>query len=191
MTGIGVRIGVDRCVGCLECAAVCRPAALRPMPGAWAAEVDVSLCTGCRRCVPACPFGAITVTGEPRSRHQMVVDAVRAALASTCPKGWQVTTSAPAFRCGPDGETAVPDVAVVRSRLPGVEWLGSEEPPVPLAVEVVSAGTRQAALGRNRDLYWQCGVPSYWTVDQRDGLVEVHWSRAAGWYDRWAGFAFA
>jgi ferredoxin len=188
--GIDVAIGVDRCVGCLECASVCRPEALRLMPGAWAVEVDVDRCTGCRRCVPACPFGAIAVTGQPRSRHQLVLDTLHSALSSTCPRGWTVTTTPPAFRSAVHAEPVTPDLAVVRSPRPGVEWLGREDALVSLAVEVVSPSTREADLGPKRDLYWQCGVTSYWIVDQRTGQVAVQWRRASDWFDRWAGFAF-
>jgi ferredoxin len=190
VTGISVNIEVDRCVGCLECAEVCRPDALHLIPGAWAVEVDLDRCTACRRCVSACPFGAIGVSGEPRNRHQLVVDALGAALASTCPSGWVVTTTPPTFRAAVESELAAPDLAVVRSTRLGLEWLGREEVLVPLVVEVVSASTRQVALGPKRHLYWQCGVTSYWTVDQQTGQVAVQWSRLSGWFDRWAGFAF-
>ena len=190
MTDITVQIGSDRCVGCLECASVCRPEALRLIPGAWAVEADVERCTACRRCVPACPFGAIEVTGEPRNRHRIVLDSVRSALASTCPGGWTVTTSPPAFRSAVQAEPAVPDLAVVRVPRPGVEWLSRDDALVPLAVEVVSSSSRAADLGPKRDLYWQCGVPTYWTVEQRTGQVTVQWSRTTAWFDRWAAFAY-
>lgn len=188
--GIAVGIAVDRCVGCLECATVCRPDALRMIPGAWAVEVDLERCTACRRCVPACPFGAIDVTGEPRNRHRQVLDRVLAALTSTCPGNWSVTTTPPGFRSVVHREPVVPDLAVVRRPQPGVEWLARDEPLVPLVVEVVSSGSREADLGARRDLYWQCGVTTYWTVDQRSGLVAVQWARSRSWFDRWAGFAF-
>ena len=188
---VRVDVGSDRCVGCLECARVCRPAALRLIPGAWAVEADPRLCTACRRCEPACPFGAISVTGEPRTRHQQVLDGVRAALASTCPRGWHVTATPPDFRTGPDPTgPAVPDLAVLRAELPGVEWLGRDDPAVPLVVEVVSPTTRVRDLGAKRDLYWQWGVTTYWTVDQRTGQVAVQWARSRSWFDRWAGYAF-
>lgn len=187
---VDVDIAVDRCVGCLECATVCRPDALRLIPGAWAVEVDLYRCTACRRCVPVCPLSAIDVRGEPRNRHQQVLDSLLAALTSTCPRDWAVTASPPGLRSVVDARPAVPDLAVVRAPGPGVEWLGTGEPAVPLVIEVVSPTTREADLGPKRDLYWQCGITTYWTVDQRTGRVAVQWARARSWFDRWAGFAF-
>lgn len=186
-----VSIAADHCVGCLACADVCQPGALRRLPGAWAVEADVTRCTGCRRCVPACPFGVIGVTGGTRNRHQVVVDSLRSALGSSCPAGWRVSTGGPAFWTAMGQPTVVPDLAVVRDDSAGAPWPTVDRTTVALVVEVVSPTTRDLDLGRKRDLYWQRDVSTYWTVDQRTGRVTVHWSLRAAWFDRWAAFSFA
>lgn len=187
---VRVSVETDRCVGCLACATVCKPDALRLLPGTWAVEADPERCTACRRCESACPFGAIEVTGEPRNRRRIVVDALRSALASSCPTGWQVPGTPPAFRLSPGHEPVVPDAAVVRLPQRGAEWVGTDEPRVPLVVDVVAGTAKAADLAARRELYWQCGVATYWTVDQRSGEVTVQWSVRPGWFDPWARFAF-
>ena len=187
---VDVRIGADRCVGCLACADVCKAGALHLIPGVWAVEADVARCTACRRCEAACPFHAVAVTGTPRNKHHLVLDTLQGALASTCPPDWTVSTRPPGFRSPTEPDGVVPDLAVVRTARRGPAWLGEGDGAVSLVVEVTSPTSRDADAGPRRDTYWQCGVPAYWTVDQRTGAVEVQWSTGPAWFDRWAGFAF-
>jgi ferredoxin len=187
---LDVAVAADHCVGCLACADVCQPDALRLLPGAWAVDVDVARCTGCRRCETACPFGVITVSGATRTRHQVVVDSLASALQSTCPAGWRISTTGPAFWTALGQPTVVPDLAVVGDDTAAGPW-PRQERTVALVVEVVAPSTREMDLGRKRDLYWQREVASYWTVDQRTGQVTVQWSLRPAWFDRWAAFTFA
>jgi len=188
--GPTVSIAADHCVGCLACADVCQPDALRQVPDAWAVTADVSRCTGCRRCVSACPFGVITVTGGTRNRHQIVVDNLQAALLSTCPTSWRVSTTGPSFWTALGQPTVVPDLAVVHDTGAEAAWPGQDRGRVALVIEVVAPSTREMDLGRKRDLYWQRDVAAYWTVDQRTGKVTVQWSLNPAWFDRWAAFTF-
>ena len=186
-----VTIAADHCVGCLACADVCQPDALHLLPNAWAVSYDASRCIGCRRCEAACPFGAIHVSGRTRTRHQVVVDNLRTALISTCPAGWRVSTTGPAFWTALGQPTVVPDLAVVRDESAAAAWLPGDHTMVALVVEVVAPSTRDMDLGRKRDLYWQRDVATYWTIDQRTGQVTVQWSLRPTWFDRWAAFSFA
>jgi ferredoxin len=180
-----VRVAVDHCVGCLACVDVCQPDALRLMPGAWAVAVDSSRCNGCRRCVTACPFGVITVSGAPRTRHQLVLDNLRSVLTSQCPAGWRVYTAGTSIGATLGQSLLMPDLAVVRDELSAEPWPPHQPATVALVVEVVSPSTRGADLGRKRDVYREQGVPTYWTVDQRDAKVTVHWSTHPAWFDHW------
>lgn len=198
---VSVDIEVDRCVGCLACANVCKSGVLRLLPGAWAVEADASTCTVCRRCVSACPFGAVTVIGQPRNRRRLIIDRVRSGLRSTCPREWTVAQGHPVFRAGPGCESVVPDLAVVRSpgaRVaasgltgPGLNWLTVDEAAVPLVVDVPTSSFTHEDLQSRRELFWRCGVTAYWTVDQRSGEVTVQWSVPNGWFVPWARFGFA
>jgi ferredoxin len=185
-----VTIAADHCVGCLACADVCQPDALHLLPNAWAVAYDASRCIGCRRCEAACPFGAIHVSGGTRTRHQVVVDNLRTALASTCPAGWRVSTTGPAFWTALGQPTVVPDLAVVRDESAAEAWSPDDHTIVTLVVEVVAPSTRDMDLGHKRDLYWQRDVATYWTIDQRTGQVTVQWSLRPNWFDRWAAFSF-
>jgi len=186
-----VTIAADHCVGCLACADVCQPDALQLLPDAWAVGVDLNRCTGCRRCETACPFGVIRVSGGTRNRHQVVVDNLRNALASSCPAGWRVSTNGPAFWTAIGQPTVVPDLAVVRDETAVTPWPSHDRTAVSLVVEVVAPSTREMDLGRKRDLYWQRDASTYWTVDQRTGRVTVQWALQPAWFDRWAAFTFA
>jgi len=184
-----VPIDVDaaRCAGCLACAAVCRFDALRRMPGVWAVAPDPDLCTFCGRCVGACPLHAIAVNGTPRTRRQMILHRLEASLRSTCPRGWSVISGGPGFPPTPDAEALAPDLAVVRTRQPGLEWLDAGEPPVPLVIDLVGSGVHPELLQSRREAYRTAGVPTYWTVDQRAGRIHVQWSARSHWFDSWAG----
>lgn len=186
------RVSVDpaRCVGCLACATVCRSDVLRRRPDVWVVTADAERCTGCRRCVNACPLDAITVNGPTRNRRQLVVDALRSSLASTCPRGWTVVSGTPRFQAGPGAEVLIPDLAVLRTPGPGTEWLGPDDVRVPLVVDVLSSAARPETINARHQVYWRAGVPTCWTVDQRTGYVTVQWSARPDWYDRWAGYAF-
>jgi ferredoxin len=187
---INITVAVDRCTGCQQCIAACSAGAVELMPDAWAVQLHVPRCTGCRRCVPACPFHAITVNGPARNRHRVVLDGVHQALARSCPPGWRAAAAEPVFRPDPGGTAVVPDVALVRVAQRGVEWLPPDGPPIGLVVEVVSPSSRARDLGPKRELYWSCGVPAYWTVDQRTGRVAVQWSRRPAWFDPLAAAVF-
>jgi ferredoxin len=187
---INVSVAVDRCTGCQQCIAACTGGAVELMPDAWAVELHTARCTGCRKCVPACPFRAITVTGPVRNRHRVVLDGVHEALTRSCPPGWRAATAEPVLRPGPDAPPVSPDVAVVRVPQRGVEWLPITGSPIGLVVEVVSPSSRARDLGSKRDLYWRCGVPAYWTVDQVTGRVAVQWSHRPAWFDPFATAVF-
>lgn len=185
-----VRVAEDHCVGCLACADACQPRALRLMPNAWAISADSNRCNGCRRCVQACPFGLITVSGFPRTRHQVVLDNLGSTLASNCPAGLRVYTVGPSPASWLAGSILIPDLAVVRDDPPADPRSPQHPTTVALVAEVVSSRTRDDDLGYKRELYRAQGVPAYWTVDQCDGQVTVHWSTPPAWHDRWAGCTF-
>ena len=187
---IGVTVAVDRCTGCQQCIAACTGGAVELMPDAWAIQIRAERCTGCRKCVPACPFRAITVTGPVRNRHRVVLDGVHEALTRSCPPGWRVASAEPVVRPEPQAAPVAPDVALLRIPHRGVEWLPVQEPPIGLVVEVVSPSSRARDLGSKRDLYWRCGVPVYWTVDQVTGRVAVQWSHRPAWFDAFATDVF-
>ncbi len=187
-----VTIATDHCVGCAACAEVCRPRALRLMPGAWAATVDSTRCTACRRCATVCPFDAIAVSGTPRTGRQSILDKLAAALASNAPPDWWVHTA----DHNPGSPTAViPDLAIVhdeqrkRTSVPA----GSSDRrsrTATLVAEIVSATPRDSDLRRNHELHRSHGVAAFWTLNPRDGKVTVHWSDIPAWYDRFADTSF-
>jgi ferredoxin len=186
----GLNVIGDHCVGCSACVEVCQPGALQLMSGVWAVAADPDLCNGCRRCVPACPFGLVTVSGMTRTRHQLVLDNLATALASSCPPGWRVYTGDPSAVSTLAATRVVPDLAVSCEEPQAGTWPGHTPGTVVLVVEIISPSTRSADLGHKREVYRAHGVPAYWTLDQRDGQVTVHWSGHPTWFDRWAGNTF-
>ena len=74
----------------------------------------------------------------------------------------------------------MPDLAVVRDERSAEPWPPHQPAIVALVVEVVSPSTRGADLGRKRDVYREQGVPTYWTVDQRDAKGDRPLVHASG-----------
>jgi ferredoxin len=188
---VSISVDAARCAGCLACAAVCRFDALQRLAGVWAVEADTDRCTYCHRCVDACPLGAIQVTGPPRTRKQIILGRMEASLRSTCPRGWSVGSGAPRFQLTSDSEVLVPDLAVVHTSEPRLQWLGRDEPRVALVVDLMPSTPRPEILQARREAYRRAGVPTYWTVDQRAGQVLVQWSSRPDWFDLWSRFHFA
>lgn len=68
-----------------------------------------------------------------------------------------------------DGSEPEPDVAVV----PTGEYRAAHPSEAHLLVEVADSSLDYDRTTKAR-LYAECGVPEYWVVNVRDGLVEVH-----------------
>ena len=185
-----VSIAVDRCAGCQACLSACTGGAISLLPGVAAIEVDDARCTGCRRCERACPSRVIRVSGPIRTRHRVVLDGLHDALRGSCPPGWRAVAAEPMLRAVAGADPLAPDLTVLRVPQRGLEWLPLEGPPIALVAEVVSTSSRDRDLGSRRDLYWRCGIPAYWTVDQRSGRVTVQWQQGPAWFDPFAGAVF-
>jgi ferredoxin len=179
---LSVTLALDRCTGCQECVAACTADAVELLPDSWVIELNEVRCTGCRKCVAACPFRVIALAGPIRNRHRVVLDGVHEALRRWCPPGWRVAAAEPVLRPDADASPVAPDVTLLRVAQRGLEWLPPDGPPIALVVEVVSPSSRSRDLGARRELYWRCGAPTYWTVDQRSGQVTVQWSSGPAWF---------
>ena len=120
-------------------------------------------------------IGGQLMVAEPQgSRHGASITLVADALRAVFTDGWYVMVQLPLAL--DDESEPEPDVAVVRGS-PREYWDEHPSRPV-LVVEVADAGI---ALDRElkASLYARAGVPEYWIVSIRDGIVEVHRQPAA------------
>ena len=107
--------------------------------------------------------GGLHVTPSADFDHQLLADAIVAALRPHLPPGLR-TLQAPNVVQGAV-TLLIPDIAVVDTREVAARALGAEPRAVRLIVEITSSSTRLRDLTIKRELYRQWGVP-YVIVDR-------------------------
>jgi len=78
-----------------------------------------------------------------------------------------------------DGSQPQPDVAVVPRKS-----YREEHPTEALLLIEVADSSLATDRGVKAQLYAECGVPEYWVVNVRDGIIEVHTEIVGGVYTR-------
>lgn len=118
--------------------------------------------------------GALIVSPSPTSRHQKMVVRLDLALESSCPPEWAVFQGVE-VRIN-KRRSLTPDVLVVSAEAAEREPSKFEPYEVLLAAEIVSRGSVTLDRVAKPALYAQAGIPHYWRVETRHGIV-VHTHR--------------
>jgi Uma2 family endonuclease len=143
---------------------------LHPMSGRWTAEM-----------LPTLPDdgnkyevidGELYVTPRPTSQHQVVLTALIAAFRShLVPAG--AAAVLPDVDLRAEERSAVrPDLVVVALAAGSVPRTPLSASSVILAIEILSASTREADHGPKRELYMRLDIPEYWIVDVERRAIE-------------------
>jgi Pyruvate/2-oxoacid:ferredoxin oxidoreductase delta subunit len=187
-----VRVASSRCGGCRRCVPVC-PCHAIAVSGPTRTRHHVVLDCLQEALARRCPGGWRVTAAEPLPRTSPPpdvpgLDTPDLETPDPCPPELCTTDLCTTDLCTAGG--VAPDVAVLRTPAPALDWLPDPHPPVALVVEVVTRATRRRDLEDRRKLYQDNGIPAYWTVDAASGRVTVHWSRTPAWFDPLAGALF-
>ncbi len=117
--------------------------------------------------------GDLYVTPPPGIGHQRIASRLHILLHEFLAGGLGEVLFAPVGVRLSEHDVPEPDLVVVLTENAGRvqdQWI---EGPPDLVVEILSPGTASRDLKTKRNLYEASGVPEYWIVDTKAGLVEV------------------
>lgn len=125
--------------------------------------------------------GRLYFRGETRGTPHMAASLrTRLALDGACGPGYHVRSRYP---IGLDDEPMpTPDVVVLRGPIDTAR--GAPPPPAVLVVEIADV-TLTIDRGRKAGSYARAGVPDYWIVNLRDGVLEIYRNPARLRSGRW------
>lgn len=147
-------------------------AQLFPEQGRWTEGDYLTLTHTANRLVEY-TAGRIEILPISKTSHQfMVAFLYQALLAFTAPSGLGSVVFAPLRVRLPQGSYREPDIVFMRAehrnRMGEDFWEGAD-----LVAEVVSQDNRDHDLVTKREEYASAGIPEYWIVDPREGLIAV------------------
>ena len=112
-------------------------------------------------------YDGLCVVNPPMRQHVVLSKRLERLLDDVCPPGYLVYQE---WGWATEGGGFIPDLMIAPADGPNEPWL--RQPPL-LAVEILSASTRDVDFGRKRELYAAGGLESYWVVDPMDRSVTV------------------
>ncbi|MEO3744954.1 Uma2 family endonuclease [Plantactinospora sp. B5E13] len=115
--------------------------------------------------------GVLIMSPSPTAAHQTVAGRLMVALEEDCPDEYDVT-QAVEVRIS-NRRSFIPDVLVTTAAAAARRTAKYEPHEVVLAVEIVSESSESMDRVLKPALYAKAGIPFYWRIEIRDGLV-VH-----------------